>query len=122
VNKVGRPSLKVEQSQAAGDVFMSIIRGNKTTMQIAKDLKKSHPAIIHELKALLAKDWIKRDGKHYSINREKTIDFACKKFDLDRKVVEPQFDGLIGLLAASRQKATIESLGLYLNFQEKKHI
>lgn len=110
--------LKVVNRASAGEILLSIVRGNHTTDEIRKDLGREWTTVLRQLNPMVEEKWIERHDKQYYLNNNRLLDYWAKEFKLNRKTLKQHYLTWLQIFANSGLKTTINSLGVYfkINF------
>lgn len=105
---------EITKLPSAGRIITSILRGNRMVMEIANDLKMSHPTVIEQLAPLEKEEWIDRANDKYSVNVNRLLDYWVKEFKIDRALLKENMMIWLSMFARSGMTATIDALGVYM--------
>ena len=115
---MARPKQTVPERPALGAVVLSIVRGNKRVMDIARDFGVQHSWIVEQLQIIEQEGWIKRNQKtkEYSVNYNKLINYYSKKFKISKKLLKENIKIWLAQIAATTEQITLDGIGTQLLF------
>jgi len=110
---MARPKQTIPERPALGAVVLSIARGNKKVMEIARDLKRKHQTVVEQLGYLEQGGWIKRDKKtkEYSVNYDKLINYYSERFKINKKPLKENIKTWLTQIASVTQQISLDGIG-----------
>lgn len=114
-SKVGRPKLveRIEDKPEYARLVSAVYNKNNTLSKIARYVGKPIPTIDRQLKALVKKGWLDREGDLYVFQKNKLLNSIDEEYKLTRNQKDKfneYFDLWINIIDHEAQNVTLNSL------------